>query len=83
MASVRDDRLTQEDITTYIPQENGMCERFIRTMKEEFAWQHTFDSLEDARSAMRSWIEWYNAGRPHSPPPAKTRPKPPLELEPS
>jgi hypothetical protein len=43
-----------------------MCERFIRTMKEEFAWQHTFDSLDEARSAMRSWIEWYNVGRPHS-----------------
>ena len=66
VASVRDYRLTQEYITPYTPQENGMCERFIRTMKEEFAWQHTFDSLEDARSAMRSWIEWYNAGRPHS-----------------
>jgi putative transposase len=83
VASIRDDRLTQENITPYTPEENGMRERFIRTMKEEFAWQHTFDSLEEARSAMRTWIEWDNAGRPHSPPPAKTRPKPPLELEPS
>jgi putative transposase len=43
-----------------------MCERLIRTVKEECVWQHRFRDLEDAKSVIRAWIEWYNTKRPHS-----------------
>ena len=58
--------LKQEYITPYTPQENGMCERLIRTVKEECVWQHRFKDLEEARTVIRGWIGWYNTKRPHS-----------------
>ena len=66
IASARDYGLTQEYITPYTPQENGLCERFIRTIKQECVWQHRFESVEQARRAIARWIEWYNTRRPHS-----------------
>jgi len=61
----RDYRLHQEFITPYTPQQNGLVERFIRSIKEECVWQHSFESIEDARASIAKWIEWYNADRPH------------------
>ena len=58
--------LQQEFITPYTPQENGLCERLIRTAKEECFWQHQFTSLEEARAVLAAWIEHYNHRRPHS-----------------
>ena len=43
-----------------------MCERLIRTVKEECVWQHRFKDLEEARTVIRGWIDWYNTKRPHS-----------------
>jgi len=37
-AVVSDYGLKQEYITPYTPQQNGLCERFIKTFKEEFCW---------------------------------------------
>lgn len=66
VAAVRDYGLTQEYITPYTPQENGLCERFIRTIKQECVWQHRFETLGDARRVIARWIEHYNTTRPHS-----------------
>ncbi|MFZ4575800.1 MAG: IS3 family transposase [Phycisphaerales bacterium] len=66
VASVRDYGLTQEYITPYTPQENGLCERFIRTIKQECVWQHRFENVDEARRVIARWIEWYNTRRPHS-----------------
>lgn len=65
-AACADYRLKQEFITPYTPEQNGLIERFFRTLKEECVWQHNFASFSDARREVLSWIEWYNTRRPHS-----------------
>lgn len=64
-AACRDYRLTQEFITPYTPEQNGIIERFFRSLKEECVWQHSFHSFTEAKAAIRQWIQWYNEGRPH------------------
>jgi putative transposase len=58
-------RLSQEFITPYTPEQNGMIERWFRSLKEECVWQHQFQSFADARTAIGQWIAWYNTERPH------------------
>ena len=55
-ATARDHGLTQEFITPYTPEENGLCERLIRTFKEECAWRQQFESLEEARNVIAKWV---------------------------
>ncbi len=62
----RDYRLQQEFITPYTPEQNGIIERFFRSLKEECVWQQTFQTFEEARRLIRDWMHWYNQGRPHS-----------------
>lgn len=64
-AACRDYQLRQEFITPYTPEQNGMIERFFRSLKEECVWQHNFASFAVARRAIRQWIDWYNDERPH------------------
>ena len=66
VATIADYRLTQEYIAPYTPQQNGLCERFIRTAKEEYVWHRRFASIEDARRGIAEWIRFYNGQRPHS-----------------
>jgi hypothetical protein len=40
---------------------NGVAERFIRTLKENFPWVHTFGTIEDLRRARRDFVAHYNA----------------------
>lgn len=65
-AACRDYRLRQEFITPYTPEQNGLIERFFRTLKEECVWQHRFASFAEARREVLSWINYYNTRRPHS-----------------
>lgn len=58
-------RLPQEFITPYTPEQNGMIERFFRSLKEECVWQHQFANFDEAQRAIRHWIRWYNEERPH------------------
>jgi putative transposase len=58
-------RLPQEFITPYTPEQNGLVERFFRSLKEECVWQYNFASFDEARSKIRQWIDWYNQERPH------------------
>ena len=57
--------LKQEFIRPHTPQQNGMVERLIRTVKEQCLWLHDFESLEEAKLALRSWFRYYNEKRPH------------------
>jgi len=59
-AMCRDYRISQEFITPYTPEQNGMIERFFRSLKEEWVWQHNFKNFAEARRAITHWINWYN-----------------------
>ena len=48
-AACKDYRLRQEYITPYTPEQNGLIERFFRTLKEECVWQHNFTDFTHAR----------------------------------
>lgn len=58
-------RLSQEYITPYTPEQNGLIERFFRSFKEECVWLENFTSFAQARAAVKKWLEWYNSERPH------------------
>ena len=57
--------LKQEFIRPHTPQQNGMVERLIRTVKEQCLWLHNFQSLDEARQTLRAWFKYYNEQRPH------------------
>jgi putative transposase len=43
------------------PEGNGVAERFIRTLKENFLRVHTFDTIEELRCALQDFVAHYNA----------------------
>ncbi|HNP28726.1 MAG TPA: integrase core domain-containing protein [Nitrospirales bacterium] len=61
----RDYRFQQEFITPCTPEQNGLIERFFRSFKEEYVWQHDFEGFEDGRQTITRWMRWYNEERPH------------------
>jgi transposase InsO family protein len=52
------------------PQTNGICERFHRTMQDEFYSvafrKKLYSSLEQLQHDLDAWLEEYNQNRPHS-----------------
>jgi transposase InsO family protein len=52
------------------PQTNGICERFHRTMQDEFYAiafrKKMYDSIEALQADLDSWIHFYNTERPHT-----------------
>lgn len=52
------------------PQTNGICERFHRTMQEEFYAiafrKKLYDSLEEMQQDIDQWLQFYNNERAHS-----------------
>jgi putative transposase len=62
---VRSYGLKQEFITPHCPQQNGMVERVIRTLKEQCAHRHRFESQQHASRVISDWIQFYNHRRPH------------------
>ena len=60
----RNYRLRQEFITPYSPGQNGLIERFFRSLKQERVRQRTFADFAEARRAITAWISWNNADRP-------------------
>src|SRR3712207_6187805 len=43
------------------PEGNGVAERFIRTLKENFLWVHGFDTIEELRQGLQDFVAHYNA----------------------
>lgn len=62
---VRSYGLRQEFITPHCPQQNGMVERVIRTLKEQCIHRHRFESQQHATRVVGDWIQFYNHRRPH------------------
>ncbi|WP_423786704.1 integrase core domain-containing protein [Kerstersia gyiorum] len=62
---VRSYGLHQEFITPHCPQQNGMLERVIRTLKDQYAHRHRFETLRHASRVIGDWIRFYNHQRPH------------------
>lgn len=58
--------LSQEYITPYTPEQNGIIERFFRTMKEECVWGNNFNSVDEAFRTIADWMDHYHGYRPHS-----------------
>lgn len=64
-ALVRSYGLRQEFITPHCPEQNGMVERVIRTLKEQCVHRHRFETLQHASRVIGDWIGFYNNQRPH------------------
>jgi putative transposase len=64
-ALVRSYGLRQEFITLHCPQQNGMVERVIRSIKEQCVHRHRFETLQHASRVISDWIAFYNNRRPH------------------
>jgi putative transposase len=58
--------LQQEYITPYCPEQNGMIERWFRSLKEECVWLNKFEDRDHAFSVLADWIDRYHTKRPHS-----------------
>jgi putative transposase len=64
-ALVKSYGLQQEFITPYSPEQNGMVERVIRTLKDQCVHRHRFETLQHANRVIADWVGWYNHWRPH------------------
>jgi putative transposase len=64
-ALVRSYGLRQEFITPHSPEQNGMVERLIRTLKEQCAHRHRFETLQHASRVIGDWISFYNTRQRH------------------
>ncbi|KDD47732.1 integrase core domain protein [Bordetella bronchiseptica MBORD901] len=72
-ALVRGYGLRQDFITPHCPQQNGMIERVIRTLKEQCAHRHRFETIHHASRVVGGWIRFYNRRCPHRALGMKTR----------
>ena len=50
----------------YRPQTNGKAERFIQTLLREWAYARPYSSSWRRTRALRPWLRYYNAERPHA-----------------
>lgn len=53
------------DVPRRTPEQNGMVERVIRTLKDQCVHRHRFETLQHASRAIGDWIGFYNNRRPH------------------
>ena len=50
----------------YTPRWNGKVERFIQTLKQEWAYAHSWPNSAERSKALASFLRYYNRRRPHS-----------------
>ncbi len=66
--AVVEDHVTHWHTYPRTPKMNAHCERFNRTLQEEFVDYHEallFDDLEAFNQRLFLWLGWYNLERPH------------------
>jgi len=49
----------------YTPRWNGKVERFIQTLKREWAYAHRWPNSRARSHALASFLRYYNRRRPH------------------
>lgn len=64
-ALVRSYGLKQEFITPHCPEQNGLVERVIRSLKEQCIHRQRFETLQPASRVISDWVRFYNHRRPH------------------
>jgi putative transposase len=57
--------LRQEFVTQHSPEQIGVVERLIRSLKEQCVHRHRFATLQHASRVISDWIGFYNTQRPH------------------
>ena len=58
--------LSQEFILPHTPEQNGVAESFMGTLKLECIWQHRFETYDEAKATITAYVKHYNELRPHS-----------------
>jgi len=58
--------ITHKRTRPYRPQTNGKCERFHRTLADDWAYARFYGSETERRAALPGWLHFYNHHRPHS-----------------
>jgi putative transposase len=71
--------LQQEFITPHCPEQIGMVERVIRTIKEQCVHRQRFETLQHASRVLGDWIRFYNQKLQHQALKMKT-PNQPFEM---
>jgi len=64
-------RLKEEDIAISMDGKGRWCdnvfvERFWKSIKYEHVYLHAYESVQEARTKIGSYIDFYNTTRPHS-----------------
>jgi len=65
-AALERHRLHQILTPPYTPRWNGKVERFIQTLKREWAYAHSWPNSAERSRALPSFLRYYNRRRPHS-----------------
>ena len=55
----------QQEFTPHCPEQNGLVERVIRTIKEQCVRRQRFETLQNAARVLGDWIGFYSQKRPH------------------
>ena len=50
----------------YTPRTNGKAERFIQTLRREWAYRRAYPTSRRRRRALAPWLRYYNGRRPHT-----------------